>query len=353
MRVGIVTLYNSFNFGSVLQAYALQQALLGLGHEVEFVNLETRPYWKKRYYFLASRDPAKMMFNIRRAVPFFASFRSLNTVPKPYARAPRPLDAVVVGSDEIWNVKNPTFYQAPQFLGRELDCDRVISYAASCGYAGYEDLAQHPTAAAGIAAMQALSVRDTNTCDIVSRLTGRLPELVIDPTFLVDFEPKATKPRQPPYVLIYGYTFSPTEAERIRSFATRQNLQVISAGLYHPWSDRSVVMSPFEFLDWMRHAAYVVTNTFHGTVFSIILGKSFGSLGGAKPKVASLLADFGLTHRDVEDTDNYEDVLLDPIDWDQIGARIQAGRRQSLAFLEAALRRTNSEVSAPTRQFRA
>lgn len=343
MKIGIVTLHNSYNFGSVLQAFATQKTLVSFGHQPEILNLDTLPYVWKRNKLLISKDPRRLLFNLRRAISYISIFRKMHICKVPYSKRRVHYDAVVIGGDELWNVHNRTFYRAPEFFGIGIDSERIIAYAVSCGESKYEDLVNYPGACDGLRRMRTLSVRDDNTLDVVQQLTGRMPPKVLDPPFLVDLTADEEPTSLRNFILVYAYRFSPSEVQATVEFARRQGKPLISAGFCHDWCDSSIVASPLQFLGLIHVADYVITNTFHGTVFSIIYRKAFGTFTSNKIKVQSLLNDLGLAGRALDEHADIQEVVCSDYDRAALTAVLAERRATSLAYLEGALAGDHSD----------
>jgi hypothetical protein len=139
------------------------------------------------------------------------------------------------------------------------------------------------------------------------------------------------------FILVYAHRFSPTEVQKTVEFARRQGKPLISAGFCLDWCDRSMVASPLQFLGLIRAADYVITNTFHGTAFSIIYRKAFGAFISNKIKVQSLLNDFGLAERALDEHSDIQEVVCSDYDRAALTAVLVERRATSLAYLEGAL----------------
>ncbi len=292
----IVTLCKSPNFGAYLQAFALQEVLVGYGYQVSFLDIYDEANNKKRLQFLFRgwrQGAATVFFNLRKLL----AFRSVN---KRFEIIPRgdisQFCAAFIGSDEIWSVTNGTFNSAPEFFGLNLGNLLKFAYAPSVGNSGVDDVKQHPEFMDGLHEFDMLSVRDYESYLVATKAAQREDvTLVLDPTFLHDFSANEEGfDVGCRYLLAYTYGFSDEVAREVKTYAKKHNLKVISAGFYHPWADRSVSCNPFEFLSLVKKAECVVTDTFHGSVFAIKYRKNFVSYGWHKKKVKYLLESLGL-----------------------------------------------------------
>ena len=125
------------------------------------------------------------------------------------------------------------------------------------------------------------------------------------------------------------------EIMSIQTFAKKKGLKLLSIGHYYPWCDDVVVPTPFEVSEWFRDAAYIVTDTFHGSVFSIKYNKPFAVIIREmnKLKLTSLLRQFGLESRVVSYMHELENVLESEIDYDPVNKQISLETQRSNDYL--------------------
>lgn len=345
MTVGIATIYNCFNYGSFFQAFALQEALGQLGHAVELLNLDTPYYNRYRFRSLLSRHAGEALFNARLYLAYRADWKKLRVARRSSLAHPARYDALVVGSDEVWNVRNRTFSHVPPYFGQGVPCARVVAYAPSCGRATAEDILRHPGAADGLRGMHAVSGRDEQTVRLLAEIRGERVPQVLDPTFLIDFAPHAVATPWRDYILVYTYPgdwgFDARKIALAQAFARERGLPLVAPGFYNTWCDRVAPVSPLQFLGLLRQATHVLTDTFHGAVMSVICRKPFGVFVEGKHKLVSLLATLGLEDRCLDDRDGaLAEIVSRPLDERAMEERIAPLRAQSLAFLATALAST-------------
>src|SRR5690606_3808547 len=185
-------------------------------------------------------------------------------------------DYVIVGSDIVWNFKDPFLGSDPIYFGQGLDGTRLISYAPSFGNISISD-SLPDFVSRGIKNFEKISVRDTNSAEIIKNISGVEPETVLDPTFLIDpspFERVVSRPH--PYLLVYAYHLREHEIRSAKAFAKQRGLQTVAVGYRCDWADKNVIaLGPFEWLGYFKNASYVLTSTFHGTIFSLKYQKNF------------------------------------------------------------------------------
>lgn len=146
------------------------------------------------------------------------------------------------------------------------------------------------------------------------------------------------------YIIVYAYRarITPEEAEEIKAFAKRVGKKLISVSGQMDFCDEHLSLNPFENLNLFRHADYVITDTFHGTIFSVINRKKFvtlireskGNSYGNQEKLQDLLDRLGLQARSYsEEKDNLYDRLTATIDYDKVFEVIEAERKKAMDYL--------------------
>ncbi|MEQ1601766.1 MAG: polysaccharide pyruvyl transferase family protein [Methylophilaceae bacterium] len=369
MNIKILSMQRVVNYGSFMQAFALKQVLETFGHRVVFCDFKSglprhlgEKVKSERLSEKLMRLP-KHIFNLRNFIEKRLFRRKLRKSYMDHAWEKLGInselnynyacDVMVIGSDEVFNyTQNHGFGYVPALFGHDIPASSIISYAASAGYATAKDVESDNMVAelsAGLAKFDHLGVRDKNTYEMVASYAQKTPVYVIDPTLLYDFDdviPPA--PIASGYVLIYAYDGrldAPEDVEKILAFANAKGLRTVSVGFYHEWCDENLVATPFELLSIFRHAAYVVTDTFHGTIFSIKNRKPFVSLvrgenrwGSNSSKLGFLLHQLGLEHRINRDLAQLESHLDTVIDYVQVYELLERLKASSMQFLENALK---------------
>lgn len=347
MKIGIVTVQDVNNFGSFLQAYALQHVLNDMGHEIYFIRSSSpkyvrglfyriRPYgkeWKNLSGFIAKN------YNGWKKHRIFVHAQKCFHVIENYQD--ESLDLVILGSDEIWNVQNLLF-RAPVFYGESMS--PVMAYGISIGQAEIDEMACIPPEA--FYRIHPILARDAHTIDFLRTLKIDAPR-VCDPTLLVD---KAIF-RHPyrnhlmeksPYLLVYSYGHEIDDQirESILAFARKQELRVLSACFPIAWCDGTFNCSPLEFCAVMEKASYVFTTTFHGTIFSILNHKQFVSMAYSK-KTSDLLQSVNLIDREITFGNctftSLESKMIFPIDYTAVDENLAQQRCNSLEHLKKGL----------------
>lgn len=340
MKIGIVTVYDSANFGSYLQAYALNTALKELGHDVSFIKIRNDKV-VKRIFMGRTENPIRFLtnyiYNSKKYSIFKEDLQYFNIV-EVNNTTKDTFDCVIFGSDEIWNVNTPAFTNE-YFYGKGILANKKITYAISCGNAKIEDLKAYPNLIDRIKQLDEILVRDENTKNNILNLIGKNCKTVCDPTFLIDvkkYEKQYDNPIKEKYLLVYTYYLDKSQIENIKKFAKERELKVVSVCMKHDWCDYNINCSPLQFCKVIKDAKYVVTTTFHGTIFSILNKKRFISILKTK-KVEDLLNRLELSTKIIKTNDDYNSLakkLNSEVDYDKVFNIIQNMKKNGLMELK-------------------
>lgn len=365
MKVGIVTLQFHTNYGGILQAWALQEMLKRLGHEPILLR---HPGYQAPWLFQPLAILRRAMLRARGCdVPLLARIhdarmeRKISTFHRfRISKSPILADcgdrerfvrksgicAVIAGSDQIWR---PQFTESCFFLDflEHLPDVRRIAYAASFGsdsvdygptLARYAELAKR---------FDAVSVRESSAIPVCRRLFGTNPRVVLDPTMLVPVAEYARLARrtEKDRLVAFFLSGSARKMDLIREVGNRTGLPPFVFPTTKDVADRLIPPALPSVEDWLGtilHSRCVLTDSFHGTVFSILFGKPFVSLdnGTGPGRIRSLLELFGMEERLLPDSPSPDEVarLIDkPLQEDLLRRKLEILSADSLEFLSTSL----------------
>ncbi len=348
MKIVVVTPFDSANFGAYLQAYCLKYFLESKGHEV--VHIPTRSYEYVRNLYYRDKPVSK------RDKLFIKEFKERNAFGRKkwelFVEAQKHFkidnsgstnaDLFILGSDEIWNVRQAAF-RRDVFWG--IDLSPVISYAASIGSSTPEEIKMYPEQINAVRNLSKVLVRDMRTKEFVENVCSVEASIVCDPTLLVSvgeygdtYSDEFVKNND--CLLIYSYSLTKKEITSIKEFAAANGLKTVSCCFYHKWCDHVCHCSPLQFSDLIRQCKAVVTTTFHGSIFSIVNHMKFISIT-SNPKTVQLLRevelDDHLINPDEVDCKKLQDIYRLDIDYKHIEDLISISRRKSSDCLEQAI----------------
>lgn len=352
MKIGILTFHNAHNFGGCLQAYALKEFLKMNGADVEIINYRNSTvynlYPKKLKAKIIPYDfkhPHELFKKIKlnkdyrygrkewkRQHQKFESFidkylleGNLEVVNCEDMQN-LPFDVFIGGSDQIWNKQLTGGLDRVYLLDFETKAKKVF-YAASCGRDEFDQIDLNTFQKVFVSDNKYISVREPTLAEFIKKQYGREVLSVVDPCFLListeyaklfQLSEVQNKKR---YLFAY---FISERNKRIREMvyviANALNLEIVE---FHYRKDRSMKkkyqtsdMGPDEFLKSIYNAEFVVTNSFHGTVFSILFKKQFYSVYDIDARKTNLLNKVGLSNRHIKDFQSID--LNKKIDYDNV-----------------------------------
>lgn len=321
MKIGIITMHKVLNFGSALQAYALQRVLDNNGYDSEIIDYDFPPrsptldrlnttvrFWiyqlRTGTFFEKSKKRYFKQFYKR-----FFRLSSKRYNKQTVARVNNIYDVFLTGSDQVWN---PTWIKD--------DTTFLLSFAADdkpkCSYASSFAISKIPDKYKSVykrylCRYHHISVREKSGVDIVKDLIGKKPGLVLDPTLLLtdkDYQELSCQSRiqiEGPYILVYmlSYMYNPFPDVNniVRMVHERMGGKVVylGSGKFSAYSKDCICvdnLGPCEFISLIENASFVITSSFHGTAFASIFNKplistvkSLDDTDGRMPTLLSLI----------------------------------------------------------------
>ena len=297
MNICILSMQKINNMGSLLQAYGLKKILEQMGHSVEFMDIlkNDEDYaclgdFKQQFY--AERESSGIIGKLKKIDRYTinrlkikskstqqdVAFNLFRQEVLATEKTSTEYDACVIGSDEVFNCLNAGSWGfTSQLFGNVPQAKKVITYAASCGSTKYRDLPElvAKRIKQAFENISAFSVRDKNTYEFVSKLTSKPITDNLDPVLIYDFYEeigRVSMPEMPEhYCVVYSYynrIHSKEEINAIRNFCREHQLTPVAVGAPQFWIKDYVVCSPFQCLKIFEKADFVITDTFHGTIFA-------------------------------------------------------------------------------------
>lgn len=351
MKIGILTHHYINNFGAFLQAYSLQKVIQELfsDEEVYIINYINLKHFIINiggwFRFYKRRENLACWFQKIRLPATFARARKRNmhlTKVCFDAKGIEKLgvDCIVVGSDEVWNYRETKSNAVVKF-GIGLDRERLIAYAPSVGQANDGNVPGYVRE--GIRSFKSVSARDDLTQKMVEEIRKESIARVVDPTFLIRIPIEPVKDVKKPYMLFYYCDGFPSiEKKEIIEYAHAKGMNVYGAGeCDKAYSSITVNLTPFQWAWMFQNAEWVVTGTFHGTVFSMLNHRQFACYltnSSRIQKVSSLLDEFGLNaRRGAGNAKEIICILEKKIDYQTIEKIFEERRRESKSFLKNSL----------------
>lgn len=369
--VGLLTFYWADDYGAMLQAYGLKRCLEELGRETEIIpyapyRLEGRYRWfAPRYQNWAgeARLQVKECLKawLRRPFPngtFLRRRKAMASFRRRYLTARAPLrsaeelclegyDRVFVGSDQIWNPEI-TLGIDDAYIGKaSARGGRLAAYGASLGGTELPEAYREAFSAQVGRAFDGISLREQSAVPGMEALLGRKVTDVLDPVFLLErreWEKLAVTPAEKGYVLVYQTEMNEFLMEYAHQVGRELGVPVVDVSFFRnapppAWAERRASIGPLEFAGYVRGAACVLTNSFHGAAFSILFEKPFLVFplvrnAGKNPRLTDLLEKLGLEARKAAGTSVPEKgAVWEALRWSEVRERLEAERERSIRFI--------------------
>lgn len=363
--MAIITFHCSHNYGSVLQAYALQSIINELGYNCKIINyIEKNNYeqyriFRTNYYrrnwksFI--KDIVLMPLNIKRFINFNKFIqKSLQLTSKKYydeetlKELNDEFDIFVCGSDQIWNIDCTSGKVVkPYFLSFVHDSKLKIAYAPSLAHKQFltKDNKQYCLMKQLVERFDAVSVREESTVPLFKNITSRNPFVALDPTLLLDVEKynRILKKENNTENYIFVYLLEDGNDQLIKYCKEIQKRYSLKVYYYSSTASNRRKMRDFKningvcpenFLQYIKNAKYVLTNSFHATVFSILFHKQFVSFktNTSSSRMEDILKKLNLNRIYSEGFD-----IDEKIDYMLVDERLIELRKNSMDFLKSSL----------------
>lgn len=360
-KISLITLHRVTNFGSLLQTYATQNYLEQKGYTVEVIDFVPEGLSFRRAIWPKNTNIVKQLIKL---LPLFIvniiqfrmcdSFlkRNIHLTGKRYTcfeslqKEPPIADFYLSGSDQIWNTQNSNKANDIQayFLDFVQDIPKV-AYAGSFGKTELTD-GESDDICRWLKSYKAISVREDQAKEMLSKI-GIKAEHVLDPTLLLDsndwkrfFGSEFTPIRR--YVFVYNLNRNKTLELAAKKIAREKNLAIINFAdslEFIKGAKNLINNTPYDFLRYMSAAEYVVTDSFHGTAFSLNFGKQFLVVQPPKYSVRleSILRLAGCEDRVFNDENEALKISNKVINYGQVTPKLSEARRKSEMFLNLAL----------------
>lgn len=364
MKIDLITMHRVFNYGSVLQTYATVTYLKNMGNDVEVIDYIPKRFRDKEVFtyvnprrnksifhkivFIIVSFPGRLLHKI-----LFTNFikRSYKLTSKSYyseedLKKDLPqADVYITGSDQVWNSGFENKVDRNFFLDFVPENKKRIAYAASFGKSKL-DKYEIEEVKELISKYDKISVREDSAIEILKNLGRRDAEHVIDPTLLLskeEWEKKMGKHlTKEKYVLIYQLNPNEKIIEYARKIADKKNIKVAKFGwdyLRPKGVDINFAYKrPEEFLSAIKYAEFIVTDSFHGTIFSLIFNKMFICVAPPKysTRLESILNEVELNDRLIKGEIEITKILR-PIDYKKINKHFIKAREKAKEYLEKAI----------------
>lgn len=366
-KIGTITFHSSYNYGSCLQAYALQEFVKSLSEDINYEIINYRSFEQKKMYkscfekkdlksFLKRIYFYKNKNNLIKASNLFESFindkldisNEISTKQE-VLEICQKYDYIISGSDQIWNIKIKDFFDG-YYLNFKTKAKK-IAYAPSLGPKKQEfSREEKEKLKKFLNDYDYISVRENGSADKIKGITGINPVVLVDPTMLLtseDWIKLISKDRiiKDDYIFLYNLKNDSSIYKMVEFIRNKTNLKIVVPRFGYKCEilkgyEVYYATGPLEFLNLIYYSKLTLSSSFHGTVFSILLNKPFFSLNGDSDlRISNLLKLTFLEDRAI----NIDNVLsriennIYKVDFSKVDEYIDEERKKSKIFLEKAL----------------
>lgn len=352
-RVGVITFHDYDNYGAILQSYALQRKLKEMGTYPEIIDYRcdyiSNPF---RLVNLKKKGLFNYIYGAIGHICYIPRRRQCNLFRKHMRYSQQvsrgnmgavagKYDIYIAGSDQIWDYKLTNF-DTTYFLDFVKKGKKKCSYAASIGE--HEPPEQYRKKYSSLLKdFDQILVREDYGADIVESLTGSRPGITCDPTLLLtadEWTPLLKEPRRKSkYILVYQLGINKELVDFVRRLKKKTGLRVV----YIPFPlvglmncSCKIAIGPAQWMGLFKNAEYVVSDSFHGVVYSLLFNRNFFAMVNGhhmNRRVQQLLKMVDLSHRTIENVSDEE--LTQPIDFTFANEEIARFREESLAQLRS------------------
>lgn len=369
-KIGIITWFRDYNYGTKLQAYALQKYLNENGYDASIINYTmhssasiskepNRSLYKKIYgrlsWELLKRTRIKHSSEIENRNKKMDEFTNRNcklteeiSSKEQFVDVCNSFDLIIAGSDQIWN---PDWYD-PMYYADYPDINSVkIAYAPSIGTDHIRE-DRRKEIGHSLSGFKQIGMRETKGCELLQSIYGIQAKKVVDPTLLLNKEQWDTfisekKIMNRPFVLGYLLSDNPYHWIAIRKFTKKKGLDlriIPKEGISYLYAQNDdYSMSIEDFLSLIAKAEYVITDSFHACVFSVIYHKKFIPIerfsSNSTSSQNSRIHDFltGINCIDALETYNSKTIMYKDKAWDDVDYRIGEQIMRSKQFLRESI----------------
>lgn len=364
MKIGILTFHYAHNYGAMLQAYALVTFLRLKGYDAQIIDYRL-PYIYDMYELLDFKGFYKRYKRMNNTL--IAILKSIKNFSKHKNKSPKwyqfedflnnslvktlrvycledinrlQFDCVICGSDQIWN-SSLTGRLEPLYFCKGLVAANIISYAASNGN-GKVTAEEWNLFKTYIQNFKKISVREKGLSDFLNH-KGVVNTVVLDPVFLLEkqeWERLCFTVPEKRFLLTYSFNENPDFFLEAKKLADKKRLQLVcflfkKNETLSPEIIQVVNGGPKDFVSYFNQASFVVTNSFHGTAFAVLMQKQFYTVPPmrGRERIDSLLEELELRNRIVNS--DFDDTKI--IDYYTVSKKMNLLRQKSWEFLREAL----------------
>lgn len=361
-RVGVITFHSAHNQGALLQTYALQKVLSNNNYDAEVINYRNKKIDKNFKVFTYNFSNIKTFIrsigknilfiniNFKKNRVFENFIQSKFKLSKIYKNEkelknnPPDYDVYITGSDQVWSYYLLGDLEDSYTLNFGENNKRRISYAASAGDSD-KVLANKDVFKKKLNVLDKISVRENETKRVLENFINKNIEVVLDPTLLLTKNQwnkvcdSLNQEEKEKYILVYSIGMHKENARVANFLSNETGLKIIHFERVNRFDNvlkNAFLYTPFEFINLIKNAEYIVTTSFHATIFSIIFNKKFWSISPPKAglRISNLLEKLELSDRMVETLEDFKKKIYSKeINYKKTNMLLEKEREKSIKWL--------------------
>ena len=360
-KVGIITFHNAHNYGAILQVYALQEKLKELGFLPSVINYKnkkiTRPYSLIKY---SKKNPVKSIkllyesikdyrinklrydtFNnfINQKLDLTKEYKDIKSLKNDSPK----MDYYITGSDQVWNTSMLGELSDAYTLNFGDNKVKRVAYAASIGNASIDENFKEQYKEK-ISKIDYISVREKTAAEELKKIIDKKISIVLDPTLLFSKEEwdkkiKKENDQKEKYILAYVVKYNDEYRKIVDYVSEKTGFKVIhfnKKNIYKNELESAYTVDPFEFVNKIKNAEYVIATSFHAMVFSILYHKKFFIIphNTTGSRITDLLEKLNIDNRVYYNLEEFSKINYDlDIDYKKIDEKLNKERNESIRFL--------------------
>lgn len=360
-KIGIITFHSAHNYGASLQCYALQETLKKKGYDTKIINYRNNKIDKNFKILTFNRTSFKQFIrsilvniilikkNIKRNRAFENFINNQLNLSKKYKTEEElkkdfpDYDVYITGSDQVWSYNLLGELEDSYTLNFGNSKTKRISYAASVG--NPESIIIHKEEfCEKLKNIDFLSVRENETKENLNKIMNRNIEVTLDPALLLDKNEweekiKNKENEKEKYIFVYAIGEHPENLKIANYLSERTGLKIIHVEKRNKYNNilkNAYESGPFEFINYVKNAEYVVTTSFHATVFSVIFNKKLWTVPPLDTgcRITNLLKRLNMDNRVVYTLEEFKNKKYDEeIDYSNINKILKEERKKSIDWL--------------------
>jgi hypothetical protein len=342
LKIGLLTFHDGINYGGFFQMYSTYTFFKEKGYDIEVINYKNIKHHINEKRYLYTSNLKGLGTTLAKESKFKKCLNNLKITKRVYSLDEgfvAKYDAIIVGADIVWNYEWKFLGSIKAYVLDNIKHPNIISFVPSCGFVDLKNSIPNYFVN-GVKNFKQISVRDELTQSVIEQSLGYKPEILLDPTFIINYDsiklPKLKERNEKKYILIYSFINNTLQSNEIIKHAKINNLEIIAVGYKIDWADRNLNdIGPFEWLEFFKNANFIYTSTFHGTLFALHYKKNFCTLNNPKieKKIKNVIEITKLNRRILNDKSQIKNLFQEDINYLEVSKYLEPEILKTKSFL--------------------